>query len=175
MSAAPHADSAPAQLRYCPLCGHALQTRQVGDRPRRACTNCDYVHFTDPKVGVGALVLHDQEVLLVRRAMEPERGKWSIPAGYLDHGEDPRLTAVREVAEETGLAVAITAVLDVFYNPPQEGGATIFVLYRAELLGGMLQAGDDADEAAFFALHALPELAFASTKAAVQALVEGAL
>jgi ADP-ribose pyrophosphatase YjhB (NUDIX family) len=119
---------------------------------------------------VGALVVRDRQVLLVRRAMLPERGKWSIPAGFLDHGEDPRLTAVREVAEETGLHVEISGLLDVFYNPPGQGGATIFVLYEAHLLGGDLQAGDDADAAAFFPLDDLPELAFASTKAAVRAL-----
>lgn len=165
-------NSAPLDVAYCVRCGQGMITRQVGDRPRRVCPACGYVHFTDPKVGVGALVVRNDEVLLVRRAMEPERGKWSIPAGFLDHGEDPRVTAVREVAEETGLHVAITGLLDVFPNPPQEGGATIFVLYRAELLGGALRAGDDAAEAAFFAPGALPLLAFASTKAAVRALTQ---
>ncbi len=165
-------NSAPLQIAYCPLCGSKLQTRLVGDRPRRACPSCDYIHFTDPKVGVGALVVREGQVLLVRRAMNPERGKWSIPAGFLDHGEDPQKTAVREVAEETGLVVAITGLLDVYYNPPQEGGATIFVLYQARLVGGELQAGDDAAQAEFFALDNLPQLAFTSTKAAVRALLD---
>lgn len=168
----PFADSAPLNVAFCVLCGNDLTTRVVGDRPRRVCPACGYVHFTDPKVGVGALVVRDRQVLLVRRAMLPERGKWSIPAGFLDHGEDPRLTAVREVAEETGLQVEISDLLDVFYNPPEQGGATLFVLYQARLLGGDLQAGDDADAAAFFPLDDLPELAFASTKAAVHALGE---
>lgn len=145
-------------------------TRQVAGRPRRACSSCDYVHFTDPKVGVGALVTQGDKVLLVRRRMEPERGKWSIPAGFLDHGEDPRSTAEREVLEETGLRVRIVELLDVFNNPPGQGGASIFILFGAELLGGEMVAGDDADAVGFFALDELPDLAFASTQAAIRSL-----
>jgi 8-oxo-dGTP diphosphatase len=142
-----------------------MVTRQVGDKPRRACSSCHYVYFTDPKVGVGALVIRDDKVLLVQRLMQPEQGKWSIPAGFLDHGEDPRQTAEREVFEETGLRVR---VLDVLTNPLQKGGASIFILFRAELLGGEIEAGDDAGAAGFFAPHELPELAFASTREAIR-------
>ena len=152
-----------------------MMTRVVGDKPRRACTACDFIHFTDPKVGVGVLVLAGEKILLVRRTMAPEIGKWSIPAGYLDHGEDPAVTAVREAKEETGLLVEIEKLLDVYHNPPEQGGATIFILYLAKWVGGTLQAGDDADAADFFSLDDLPELAFASTMAAVKMLVTDTL
>jgi ADP-ribose pyrophosphatase YjhB (NUDIX family) len=142
----------------------------VAGRPRRACPDCGYVHFTDPKVGVGVLVVEDGRVLLVRRAVEPERGKWSMPAGYLDHGEDPRATAAREALEETGLTVTIEGLLDVFYNPPGRGGASIFILYRARCLAGEPTAGDDADDARFFPLDGLPDMAFPSTRAAIALL-----
>ena len=147
-------------------------TREYSGKPRRACPNCGFIHFTDPKVGVGVLVQQDGKILLVRRTMKPEIGKWSIPAGYLDHGEDPRETAVRETLEETNLHVQITSLLDVYQNPPAEGGASIFILYRATLLGGHLQAGDDADDARFFTLDNLPELAFASTREAIRLLTK---
>lgn len=163
-------DTAPAHIAYCVRCGAPMATRRVGDRPRRVCTACGYIHFTDPKVGVGVFVVQDGKVLLVRRTMSPERGKWSIPAGFLDHGEDPQVTAVRETREETGLEVVIDGLIDVYHNPPQQGGASIFIMYRARLLGGDLTPGDDADAAAFFALDALPELAFASTRAAIHLL-----
>jgi ADP-ribose pyrophosphatase YjhB (NUDIX family) len=119
---------------------------------------------------VGALVMQDDKILLVKRVMDPESGKWSIPAGFLDHGEDPRETAEREVLEETGLRVRATGLIDVFANPPQQGGASIFILYDAEVLGGEIKAGDDAGEAAFHSLDALPRLAFASTHAAIRSL-----
>lgn len=162
--------SAPDNVQYCVRCGAPMLTRTVGDKPRRACSACSYIHFTDPKVGVGVFVVENGQVLLVRRVMEPERGKWSVPAGFLDHGEDPKETAVREAKEETGLDVVIEALIDVFYNPPEEGGASIFVLYQARRTEGQLMAGDDADAAAFFSLDALPDLAFASTRHAVAML-----
>lgn len=146
-------------------------TRLAGDRPRRVCPSCNYVHYTDPKVGVGALVTQAQKVLLVKRRMEPERGKWSIPAGFLDQGENPRETAEREVYEETGLEVRAADLIEVFTNPAQRGGASIFILYRAELLGGEMAAGDDAGDVGFFSLDDLPELAFASTQSAIRALL----
>jgi 8-oxo-dGTP diphosphatase len=166
----PNANSAPERIAFCPICGHSLITRLVGDRPRRACPACDYVHYTDPKVGVGALVVEDGKILLVKRIMAPERGKWSIPAGFLDQGEDPQRTAEREVLEETGLRVRVDELLDVYTNPLEQGGASIFILYRADLLDGVLRAGDDAADAAFFAVDELPDLAFTSTHAAIRAL-----
>lgn len=148
-----------------------MRTQRVMDKPRRVCPSCRYVYFTDPKVGVGVAVVDGGRLLLVRRAMNPERGKWSLPAGYIDHGEDPKETAAREALEETGLLVEIEDVIDVFHNPPGGGGASVFILYRGRAIGGALAAGDDADDAGFFALDQLPELAFASTKAAVERLL----
>ena len=163
------ADSAPRHVRYCLLCGVSLTTREVAGKPRRACPACDFVHFVEPKVGVGVMVVEDDRLLLVRRAMEPEKGRWSLPAGYLDYGESPIETAVREAREETGLEVRITGLVDAFHNPPG-AGATVFLLYRAERVSGEPTAGDDADAARFFARDELPPLAFASTFAAVERL-----
>jgi ADP-ribose pyrophosphatase YjhB (NUDIX family) len=151
-----------------------LTTRPVGDKARRVCPACDYIYFTDPKVGVGVMVLQDGKILLVKRAMRPNRGKWSLPAGYLDYGEDPQATAQREVLEETGLQVTITELMGVYHNAESvvHGGASIFILYRARVLGGRLQAGDDAEEAGLFGPDELPELAFDSTHDAVDLWLE---
>jgi 8-oxo-dGTP diphosphatase len=79
------------------------------------------------------------------------------------------VVAVRETLEETGLEVEVEELVDVYYNPPSpQGGASVFILYRANLLGGELEAGDDADDAGFFSLDRLPELAFASTRDAIR-------
>ena len=170
-------NSAPETYVYCPHCATPLVTRQVGDKARRACPACDFIYFTDPKVGVGVLVVEEGRILLVRRRMNPGRGKWSIPAGFLDRGEDPREVAAREVEEETGLRVTVQELVDVYYNPPPpdagaapHAGASVFILYRGERIGGTLVAGDDADAAAFFPPEKLPELAFASTRDAVRNL-----
>jgi ADP-ribose pyrophosphatase YjhB (NUDIX family) len=163
-------ESAPKSIAYCPICTTLLETRMVGDKPRRACPSCGYIYFTDPKVGVGVLTLVEGKILLVQRAMMPEVGKWSLPAGYLDYGEDPRRTAVREVFEETGLDVEIAELLDVYHNPEaiSQGGASVFILYLAHLVGGEIEAGDDAEDVGLFPPDDLPELAFSSTMDAIR-------
>lgn len=163
----PAASAAPESVRFCQRCATALTTRQVGDRARRTCPSCGYVHYTDPKVGVGVLVTDDDRVLLVRRTAPPGKGLWSLPGGFLDAGEDPRQTAAREVLEETGLAVSVGRVLDVFYNGSGPG-ASVFLLYVGSYRGGKPVAGDDAGDARFFSRAELPRLAFASTEAAVR-------
>ena len=174
MTGPPGASSAPEHFLYCPRCATAMITRTVGDKPRRACPACNFIHFTDPKVGVGVMVLYQGKILLVRRAMSPERGKWSIPAGFLDFGEEPKATAEREVFEETNLRVAINSLVDVYHNQEamDQGGASIFILYQAHFVGGEIRAGDDADAAGFFSHDELPELAFASTRDAIRRWLE---
>lgn len=125
------------------------------------------VHHTDPKVAVGVAVFDDDKLLLIRRTMEPGRGKWSLPGGYLDLGEQPRAAAAREALEEAGIVVTVGAVVDVFANPIAEGGA-VFVLFEATRVSGSPTPGDDADGAAFFGRHEVPPLAFASTEAVVR-------
>lgn len=150
-----------------------MSTRIVADRPRRACTRCEFVHFPDPKVGVGVLVVHDGRVLLVRRVMEPEAGRWGLPGGYLDAGEDPRQAAAREAAEEAGIRVRVGPLVEVVVNPPGSG-ASLFLLYEATYLDGAVCAGDDADGAGFFGPTELPDLAFASTRAALRRVFDAA-
>jgi ADP-ribose pyrophosphatase YjhB (NUDIX family) len=158
-------NSAPAHIVYCPSCATKLVTRKVGDKNRRACPSCNYIHFTDPKVGVGVLVIDEGKILLVKRKMNPEQGKWSLPAGFLDYGENPKETAEREVFEETNLIVHIQSLLEIYHNPEavENGGASIFILYQARLEGGEIKAGDDASQAAFFGPGELPEIAFSSS------------
>ena len=165
--------TAPEFFVYCPKCATPLVTKLVDGKPRRVCPGCRYVHYVDPKVAVGVLVVENGRLLLVRRAMNPQKGKWSIPAGFVDSGEDPKKTAVREALEETNLDVVITSLENVIFNSdakPGEAGASIFIIYRAEQQGGLLKAGDDADDARFFDLQNLPELAFTSTDQVIKKL-----
>lgn len=158
--------TAPEAVRFCTDCGARLQTVPVQGTPRRVCPACRRVHYVDPKVAVGVAVFREDALLLVRRVMEPGRGRWALPGGYLDVGEDPRVAAAREAEEEAGVTVAVGHVVDVFANPPEDGGA-LFVLFSARWVSGDPLAGDDADHAAFFRRDQLPPLAFTSTEHAV--------
>jgi len=76
------------QTNYCIRCGTALRLEHHFDRQRPTCPNCGWVYFPDPKVAAAVLIEKDDQVLLVRRAVDPRRGKWTLPAGFIDAGED---------------------------------------------------------------------------------------
>ena len=140
-----------------------MHTGSYQDKPRRICTDCGFIHFVEPRIAVGAMVMKGSRLLLVQRVYAPEKGKWCLPAGYLDPGELPEDAARREVLEETNLDVEIGA-LEAVYSDPSGRGAAIILVYNATVRGGELKALDDAAAARFCALDDLPEIAFDSTR-----------
>ncbi len=150
----------PRPVQFCPYCGTALETRMVLGEERPVCPACNWIYFEDPKVAVGVILIHSARVLLTRRIYEPEKGKWSIPAGFMNAHEHPHSAAQRECREETGLDIRVDSLLDILSGRTHPRGADLLIIYRATLLGGSLHAGDDADQAAFFPVNDLPPLAF---------------
>lgn len=144
---------------FCALCGAALEERNSHGQMRPVCPACGRVVYFDPKVAVIAVIIVDEQVLLVQRANEPGQGKWACPAGFVEYDEAPADAAAREVLEETGLIVRVTQLLEVF--PKKDNGlADIVIAYAADVVDGTLQAGDDAADARWFTRDALPELVF---------------
>jgi 8-oxo-dGTP diphosphatase len=151
----------PKQVLYCPECGKPLTDGVRFGQTRRMCQSCGFTHFRDPKVAAVIAVTKDNHLLLVKRGVSPEKGKWSMPGGYIDYGEDPREAAVREVQEETGLNVRITRLIDVMGGDGL-GGASIVIMFEAEVISGTLHPEDDAEEAVFFLASEVPMTEIAS-------------
>jgi len=152
------------EVNFCPRCGAALGLEERFGKARPVCPQCGWIYFADPKVAAAVLVEQDGRVLLARRVNEPFRGLWTLPAGFVDAGEDPARAAERECLEETGLAVQVTGVLDVVGGREHPRGADFVIVYEAEVTGGELACGDDADAVDWFARDHLPPLAFAATR-----------
>ena len=152
------------EVNYCLRCGARLGEAERFGRARPVCPDCGWIYFADPKVAATVLVEQGEGVLLVRRAYDPERGRWTLPGGFIDAGEDPRRAAERECLEETGLVVKVSDLLDVLYGQDHPRGASIIIIYKADILSGVLQSGDDVDGAAFFERGNLPPLAFSATR-----------
>jgi len=153
-----------SQIKFCPRCGAALTRQERFGKNRPVCSQCGWIHFNDPKVAAAVLIEQDGCVLLVRRVNEPYRGLWTLPAGFIDAGEDPAQAAERECLEETGLSVRVMRVLDVVAGREHENGADFVIAYQAEVISGTLSPGDDADAVDWFVRDALPPLAFAATQ-----------
>jgi ADP-ribose pyrophosphatase YjhB (NUDIX family) len=150
-------------IKYCPRCRGTLENKSHMGKSRRTCVDCRWIFFPDPKVAVSILVENAGSVLLVRRRYPPQKGLWTLPAGFVDAGEDPAEAAVRECFEETGLGVRVIQLLDVQSKQEHARGAHIIIFYHGEIIYGELKAGDDVDRAQFFPRNNLPDLAFKST------------
>lgn len=151
---------------YCPQCGAPLAEGIKFGRSRRFCRYCGFIHFSDPKVAVAALVSDGRRVLLVRRAAIPRIGYWALPAGYMDADEAPEEALAREVAEETGVIIRVTSLHGIAPLGGWQEHRGILLLYRAEpVAGGEPSAADDVSEVRWFSAAEIPwpELAFEST------------
>lgn len=149
---------------FCLRCGSALKQEECFGKLRPVCSQCGWIYFPDPKVAAAVLVEQAGRVLLARRVNEPFRGMWTLPAGFVDAGEDPAYAAERECLEETGLIVRVTSVLQVIAGREHPRGADFIIVYNAEVTGGQLICGDDADAVDWFPRDRLPPLAFAATR-----------
>ena len=164
----------PGAFTFCPHCGARLEQREVGGRRRPACPECGFVHFRNPAVGAAVVVRDEQgRVLMVKRAAGVTRaGYWSIPAGFVDYGEEVRRAAARELEEETGLVAEIGEVVNVASNFHDPTKLTVGVWFAGTVVGGRLQAADDAEEVGWFAVDDLPPLAFETDREFLAALAE---
>jgi ADP-ribose pyrophosphatase YjhB (NUDIX family) len=156
------------EVNYCLRCGSSLNTAHRDSRLRKVCLNCDWIYFPDPKVAVAALITKGSQVLLVRRANNPARGLWTLPAGFMDAGEDTIAAVEREVLEETGLIIKTTDLIDVLSGQEHPRGAHIIIFYRAEIISGEATPGDDVDRVSFFNRSNLPPMAFKTTQKILQ-------
>jgi ADP-ribose pyrophosphatase YjhB (NUDIX family) len=138
----------------------------------KVCDRCGYIDFPGPKLVAGCLVIDQGKVLLLRRGIMPQIGKWTFPGGYVDLGETPETAAVRETAEEVRLSVQLGPLLGLFSDA--EDPIAAVAVYLAEPLSGKPGLSEEATEVLYFAPHELPwdDFAFNTTKAALKTWVE---
>jgi len=160
--------------RFCPLCGAPLERRAVGLEGHHypVCSACGFVLYLNPKVVVGTIPCLDGRVLLLRRNIEPCKGMWVFPGGYVDLGESLEDAARRETQEEVNLEVALDRLLGVYSFP---GAPAVIIVYVARVVGGDLRSGPEAQEVRWVRPEEIPwtELAFPSTYAALKDWLDG--
>jgi ADP-ribose pyrophosphatase YjhB (NUDIX family) len=141
------------------------------DKPRTVCDTCGWVHYVNPKIVVGSVVVHDGKILLCRRAIEPRKGYWTLPAGYLEERETTEAGAMREAREEANAEIALDGILAV-YNVPRI--SQVQIMYRARLVAPDIAPGPESLEVGLFAWDDIPwrDLAFPSVHWALNAWAE---
>ena len=142
---------------YCHRCGKRLVEREIAGRLRPSCESCSETVFVDPKVAVAVVASDGGRILMVKRAIDPMMGRWSLPAGYVDRGEEVEEAAIREVREETGVEVRLDSLLGVY---SRQGAPVILVVYAATITAGVATPGEEAQDVGLFNVDEMPEMPF---------------
>jgi ADP-ribose pyrophosphatase YjhB (NUDIX family) len=152
-------------MRFCPSCGTEVERKVPAgdDRLRHVCPGCGEVHYHNPKIVVGSVCTLGDRLLLCRRAIEPRRGFWTIPAGYLELGESAEAGALREAWEEARARIVLEGLMAV-YSVDRIG--QVQLLYRARLLDAAVAAGPESLEVRLLGWAEIPwaDLAFPTVR-----------
>jgi len=156
--------------RTAPLPPNPRFVRRVPDgdtAERYVCDACGHVHYTNPKIVVGSVVTHRNRFLLCRRAIEPRKGLWTLPAGYLEENETPEEGARREAREEAQCDIVLDGLLAVYSIPRI---SQVQLMYRARLDTEQFGAGAESLEVKLFDWDDIPwtEIAFPSARWALE-------
>ena len=154
--------SQPTPINYCNQCGEnvSLLIPQGDNRDRHVCNACGQIHYQNPKVVCGCIPVWGERILLCRRAIEPRKGLWTLPAGFMENGETTQHGAARETREEACAEVTGQTLYGV-YNLPRVN--QVYLMFRAQLTGeNNFAAGAESLEVQLFEEQQIPwdEIAF---------------
>lgn len=138
------------------------------EHERLICSNCDFIHYENPRIIVGSVVTHEGKYLMCKRAIEPRLGYWTLPAGFMELGETAAEGAAREAWEEARAKIAIDGLLAV-YDVPHVG--QVQLMYRATLAEPGFEAGPESLDVKLYDWDSIPweELAFSTVRWALEA------
>ncbi len=155
-------------MNYCSNCKSDLNyiIPKGDNRSRYVCDSCDTIHYQNPKVVVGCIPVFENKILLCRRNIEPKKGYWNLPAGFMENGETVEEGALREVWEEAGAKVEIDRLFAIFNIIHVN---QVYLIFLAKMNKLEYFVGDESSEVKLFLPDEIPfdELAFESNKFAL--------
>lgn len=129
----------PPNFKFCPICAQNLSIRLEEGKERKYCKSCGWVYYPRVSMAPIAIIEKNGKVLMVQRKKEPYKGTWMFPSGFVDYGEHPEDTVIREVKEETGLDVINMELLEIAQtdDDPREPG-NIVIFYKVTVKEGQV-------------------------------------
>ncbi len=146
--------------RYCPRCATPLASATDGLRARPTCPSCGFVQYLNPPLAATVVLPRGDAILMGRRTIEPRRGYWTLPGGYVELGESAEEAVVREAKEEVGVDVRVERLLGLHSGAPS---AVAVALFEGTIVGGEPAPLHEVDQVGFFRPEDAPEIAFWST------------
>ena len=161
------------KINYCGYCGGKTENKipNGDDHLRDICTECNAIHYQNPKIITGVIVEHQGKILLAKRAIEPRYGYWTVPAGFMELEETAQVGAARECFEETEAKIKNTELYGV-YNTTIN--SQVYTLFRAELEGTHFKETEESLEVQLFDPKDIPwdNLAFPCIESALKRYVK---
>jgi len=162
------------EINYCPLCGGSVELKNREGRMRPVCGACGHIVYVNPVPAAALVLLRGDRVLLALRSVEPQKGMWCLPGGFLEWGESPEEGAKRELLEETGLSAGNFSLIGAYDSVTGRRLHVLLIAYRVLSWTGEPVPGDDVSEVRWFDIDAVPPLAFTvHEKALADALGKG--
>ncbi len=156
-------------LKYCPQCKYPLRRIKINKRRRLVCQRCGWINYENPLPAVVAVVRNNKKILLVKRGIEPHKGRWTLPSGFIEIEETPRVACLRELKEETNLEGKVLKIIGVYSQRSKMYKNILVVAYGVEAKRKReLTAGDDAQEVRFFPVKKLPNIPFSSHRQIIE-------
>jgi ADP-ribose pyrophosphatase YjhB (NUDIX family) len=160
-------------FRFCPKCGGRLNLKRVEEFERLVCAKCSFVFYENPRPTASAIIFKDDKVLLVKRAIEPRRGFWDLPGGFLEKDEHPEEALRRELKEELCVEIEVLELLGIYmdqYGYDEAGSHTLNIYYLVKIVSGEPKPASDIQGLEWFDKTNLPQkIAFENNKEALQA------
>ena len=162
------------KIRYCTQCGSNDISYEIpeGDSYLRfICTQCNFIHYQNPNIVAGCLVTHDDKILFCKRAIEPRKGLWTLPAGFMENHETVAQAAQRETWEEARAKVRLHHLYTIFNLPHVN---QVYMMYYAELSGDNYAPGPESLEVKLLSVDEIPwdELAFPTIRETLKLYVK---
>ena len=149
-------------IKYCPQCKYPLRRIKINKRRRLVCQRCGWINYENPLPAVVAVVRNNKKILLVKRGIEPHKGRWTLPSGFIEIEETPRVACLRELKEETNLEGKVLKIIGVYSQRSKMYKNILVVACEVGVEEEQPAAGDDAQEARFFPVERLPNIPFSS-------------
>ena len=156
----------PPNYKHCPFCGEKLKIKVEEEIERKFCNDCNWTFYPHVSGAVAAIIINQEEVLMVQRKREPYVGTWMFPAGFIDYGEHPEETLEREIKEETGLGLRRAKLIDVIQteDDPRSPGHFCF-FYKVEVRGNKPETDrDENSDIGWFKIGNMPKIGWLSHK-----------
>jgi 8-oxo-dGTP diphosphatase len=146
---------------------------KIGERTRFGCSRCGWINYENPLPVAVAVVRQNKKILLIKRGIEPQKGRWALPSGFIEIEETPQEACLRELKEETSLEGKISGLVGVYSQPSKMYDNILVVAYEVEVTKTKPLAGDDAREVKFYSLRKLPYIPFSSHRQIIKEIMQG--